>query len=177
MKIITLLILSIALVFASCSYENQPTQNPSAVDNQILKKKPQPVGNPTSELISFDGDLAGSQVVEDCCPNAGPFPEYIMTLEEDLFPAEISGRELDGNIFMNKLGKGKSKSYMVQFWWTDNGSDYFIEIRGGVFQEDKITKTLIATFTAASCKIFTDDILPPTTVSVTFILTRAPVPQ
>ena len=171
MKIITLLILSIALIFASCSYESQPTQSPSGVDNQILKKKPQPGGNPNSELISLVGDLAGSQEVEDCCPNAGPFPEYSMTLSGSL-PAGT----YEGQIFMNVLGKGKNKSYMVQFWWTDKGSDYFIEIRGGVFQEDKITKTLTATFTAASCEIWTDNVLT-TTVPVTFVLTRAPAPQ
>jgi hypothetical protein len=171
MKIITLLILSIALIFASCSYESPPTQNTPDGENQILKKKPQPGGNPTSELISFVGDLAGSQVVEDCCPNAGPFPEYIMTLEEDLFPAEISGRELDGNIFMNTFGRGKNKSYIVQFWT----ESMFLEIIGGEIHKDKRTKTTTVSFADEPCDVTIDG--ETTTVSVSFVLTRAPAPQ
>ena len=174
--VISVLLFSLALFLVNCEFESQPTQNPSDVENQILKKKPKPVENPTSELITFVGDLAGSQVVEGCCPNAGPYPEYKMTLGEGPFPTGISGRVLDGNIFMNKVGKGKNKSYMVQYWWADTDGDYFIEIRGGVFQEDKIAKTLTATFTAVSCKIWTDDVLT-TIVPVTFVLTRAPAPQ
>ena len=39
------------------------------------KKPPRP-GDTAKECFVFTGDLEGSQVVEDCCPNAGPFPAY-----------------------------------------------------------------------------------------------------
>ena len=168
--LIPVLLFSLAFFLISCEYESPPTQNPSALDNQILKKKPQPGGNPTSELISFDGDLAGSQVVEDCCPNAGPFPEYSMTLS-----GSLPDGTYDGNIFMNTFGRGKDKSYMVQFMWSEN-ENYFIEIKGGVFNEDKKTKTLIATFKNAQCEIWINNHLS-STVLVNFVLTRAPAPQ
>lgn len=164
--IISVLLFSLALLLVNCEFESQPTQNPSGVDNQILKKNPKPGGDPTFEFISFVGDLTGSQEVESCCPNAGPYPEYTMTLSYPL-PSGTYG----GQIFINKVGKGINKSYMVQFWWTEI-DDYFIEIRGGVFQEDKKTKTLTATFTDAQCEIWINNDFT-STVQVTFTLTRA----
>jgi len=46
-------------------------------------KPPKDPGQTTAECIVFTGDLEtvpGSEVVEDCCPNAGPFPAYKMSL-------------------------------------------------------------------------------------------------
>lgn len=159
-KVIAVAVLSVIFILAGCQYESQPTQSKSDLEVQSLSKKP-PKGE-KSELIIFAGDLAGSQEVLGCCPNAGPFPEYKMTLEEDPFPAEISGRELDGNIFMNKVGKRPNQSYMVQFWT----STMFLEVRGGAIDNDKKNKILTATFTDASCEIDGNTIL------VSFILTR-----
>ena len=42
--------------------------------------KPEKPDNTQTEWITFTGDLMGSQEVEGCCPNAGPFPEYTMAL-------------------------------------------------------------------------------------------------
>jgi hypothetical protein len=153
-----------ALIFVGCEFESQPTQTASDSETRSLSKKGEKI---KIELITFTGDLAGSQVVEGCCPNAGPFPEFTMTLS-----GSIPAGTYDGNIFMNKVGGGKNKYYMVQFWWTEI-DNYFIEVRGGVFQEDKKTKTLTAKFTDATCKIWINDVLTPT-VTVNFILTRAP---
>ena len=166
-KVIPFLMLTIALLFIGCKQDNQPTQNESELETQELNKKPV-----NSELITFTDDLQGEQVVTDCCPNAGPFPEYTMNLSQT-FGAQQG--EHEGNIFMNVFGAGKNKSYMVQFSWTNNGSDYFIEIRGGVFQEDKKTKTLTATFTTAPCEIWINNSLS-NTVPVNFILIREPAP-
>jgi hypothetical protein len=159
--------LAIALLFISCKQGSQPTQQDSDLGLNDLNKKPV-----NSELITFSGDLQGTQEVTGCCPNAGPFPEYTMTLSET-FGAQQG--EYYGNIFMNVIGAGKNKSYMVQFSWTNNGSDYFIEIRGGVFQEDKKTNTLTATFTTAPCEIWINNSLS-NTVPVNFILIREPSP-
>lgn len=169
MKSLALIIIALTFSFFLFGCQVANDSNINSPNNSLEKKPPK---NEKSELIDITGDLVGSQEVVGCCPNAGPFPEYRLTLVENPFPSEISG-EHDGNIFMNKVGNGKNKSYMVQFWWTDNGSDYFIEIRGGVFQEDKKTKTLTATFTDAPCKTWIDDVLT-STVPVTFNLTRAP---
>jgi hypothetical protein len=166
-KVIPFLMLAIVLLFIGCKQDNQPTQNESDLEMQELNKKPV-----ISELITFSGDLQGEQEVTGCCPNAGPFPEYTMNLSQTF--GELSGG-YDGNIFMNVFGVGQNKSYMVQFGWTNNGSDYFIEIRGGVFQEDKKTKTLTATFMAAPCKIWINNTLSET-VPVNFVLTREPAP-
>lgn len=162
-KVIAVLILAMALFFVGCEYEGQPTQTASGMDTESLSKKPE-----KPERITFTGDLSGQEDILGCCPNAGPFPEYTMTLSATF--EELSGIH-EGNIFMNKVGKGKNKSYMVQFWWTEI-DDYFIEIRGGVFQEDKKSKALTATFTDAPCEIWINDVFT-STVSVNFTLTRS----
>ena len=130
--------------------------------NAKLEKKP-PKGE-KSELITFVGDLAGSQVVKGCCPNAGPYPEYSMTLS-----GQLPAGPYDGQIFMNNVGRGKNKSYMVQFWT----NTMFLEVRGGVIQYDKRNKILTATFTDKECVI--EDLINGgiTTVVVRFTLTRA----
>ena len=49
------------------------------------KGKPDKPGNTQTELIGFAGDFFyGSQPVKGCCPNAGPFPEYTLTLHVGL---------------------------------------------------------------------------------------------
>ena len=74
--VISVLMLSMSLIFVSCQNEGQLTQSTSDVETQILDKKPQ-----KGELIIFEeGDLSGNEIVLGCCPNAGPWPEYTMTL-------------------------------------------------------------------------------------------------
>ena len=160
-KTISVLMISMTLILVSCEYESQPTQNTSESETQSLSKKPQ-----KGTLIIFTGELQGNQIVFGCCPNAGLFPEYTMTLS-----GELPAGTYDGNIFMNTFGTGRNKAYIVQFSWTEIGSDYFIEIIGGVIQEDKKNKTLTATFTDTPCQIWIDDVLTAT-VPVNFILTR-----
>jgi len=139
-----------------------------------------------SEWITFSGDLAGSQEVIGCCPNAGPNPEYTMTLSELVFPEEMTGEEHHGHLFMNVFidlsehGRGKRKAmYMVKFWWGEGGDDYFyeyfIEIRGGDIESNKKTKSLTVTFENVPCyEIWKRGELLTDTVEaiVSFTLTR-----
>ena len=134
-----------------------------------------------SQWITFSGDLEGEQEVVGCCPNAGPNPEYTMTLSEDVFPEEMTGESHDGHIFMNVFmnrsehGSGKKKvMYMVKFYWTEGDTEYFIEIRGGDIESNKKTKSLTVTFDEVPCKIWINDV-PTEPVTVTFILTKAQI--
>ncbi len=169
-KVISFLALSMALILVSCEYESPPTQNTPGVETQILDKKPH-----DGDLIIFkEGDLAGNDTVMGCCPNAGPSPEYTMTLSGP-FPAGISGRALDGNIFMNFTGRQSPGDYIVQFWWSENVIDTtFIEIRGGVAHKDKRTKILTVTFEDAQCEIWINHVYIET-VWVGFTLIRDPL--
>jgi len=170
-KTISVLFLSIALFFSITLI---------LVSFGLSKPKPNPNSNP--ELIIFEGDLEGNQEVVGCCPNAGPFPEYNMTLSEKAFetaiPKEMTEKPLDGNIFMNVFldlsehDRGKRKAmYLVQFWWTEGDTEYFIEIRGGDIESNKKTKILTVTFVDVPCKIWIND-LPKEPVTVSFNLTR-----
>jgi hypothetical protein len=178
--VISALMLSMASIFVSCENASQLTQNTLGVETPTLRKPPKdpkPPKNPVAELITFDGDLAGLQTVVGCCPNAGPFPEYTMTLSPekfgDIFGVDISGEHI-GNIFMNGSGRKAAWDYRVQFWWGEGTDDcYFIEIRGGENNYDKGTKILTVTFTGAPMEIIDPD-GQSTFVDVTFTLTRAP---
>jgi hypothetical protein len=169
-RLLTLFTLSLVLV--AC--DTQPV-SVDTVDVQFGKaekpgKPPKPV---SAELITFTGDLEGSHEVAGCCPNAGPFPAYMMTLNSPPFPDEISG-EQDGNIFMNSLGRKVPGDYIVQFWWGAEPDNYFIEIRGGEKDYDNKTKVLTVTFTEEDMTVIhADD--DPTEVNVTFTLTREPI--
>ena len=179
-KTISVLILSItlilvSLILVSCKYDGSPTQNTSDLETlRLSKPKPNP-NKPklNSENITFTGDLVGSQIVVGCCPNAGPYPEYTMTLS-DKFPEEFQG-EHTGNIFLNSFGGQLEWAYKVQFWWEEEGEgEYFIEFRGGEVHEDKKTKILTVTFeNVPSYEIWIGwDLQEPVTVS--FTLTRDP---
>ena len=165
--VISVLMLSMTMLFVSCENEGQLTQSTSDVETQILDKKPQ-----KGELIIFkEGDLAGNEIVLGCCPNAGPWPEYTMTLSGPL-PAGT----YDGNIFMNSTGRQSPGDYIVQFWWGEAPNNYFIEIRGGEAHNDRRNKILTVTFEDAQCEIWINDVFTET-VSVSFILTRARAPR
>jgi len=176
-KLIPLLILAVALLFIGCKQENQPTQNESDLELQGLDKKPA-----KGELITFTGDLEGvppTQLVFDCCPNAGPNPPYTMKLSTEKFPPEISGRKLDGFIFLNNFGRNLPWKYKVSFWWVEGPVEdpdtTLIVVRGGEPYQDRRTKILTVTFTEDTCWIYYPDPLKDTdTVYVTFTLIRDP---
>jgi hypothetical protein len=127
---------------------------------------------PNFERIIFSGDLIGDQEVEGCCGNAGPYPEYTMTLSDN-FPPEFRG-EQTGHIFMNGFGRNMPWEYKVQFWWTEDGTEYFIEIRGGEVHKDKKTKILTVTFVMVETyEIWIGNELQDNVI-VTFTLIRDP---
>lgn len=160
-KIITITVLSVLFILVGCQNESQPTQGTSDLGTQSLDKKPPK--NPKPELIIFTGDLAGNQEVVGCCPNAGPSPEYTLTLSGPL-PAGT----YPGEIFMNFTGNQSPGDYMVQF---STGTMY-LEIRGGVAHNDRRNKILTVTFVDVPCEVWIDGALSDT-VPVNFVLTRA----
>jgi len=139
-------ILIVALVFIGVDFiEGQVTTlgKPDKLD------KP---SKPDTEWIEFtgdSGDLVGGAAVVGCCPNAGPWPDYQMTLGFDVggFPAGIP---IDGQLFINYYGAGRNQKYKVQFWWNYD-LDLGIEIIGGVIDYDKRDKVLTVTFTNEDC--------------------------
>ena len=102
-------VLCIASLMASGANADKP-DNPG---------KPGKPDKTKTELIVFTGDLQGWAHVEGCCPNAGPFPEYAITLAEPLRNA--AGETVypigtyNGELFMNSYGDGLVSEYIVQF--------------------------------------------------------------
>jgi hypothetical protein len=135
-------------------------------------KPDKPPGKPpTTEWIEFTGDLQGGQPVDGCCPNAGPYPQYTMTLTRALGEGteyEIPAGTYDGQLFIHYFGAGRIEQYKVQFW-TDIGIGF--EIIGGDIDYDKKTKVLTVTFTNELCRDFWYDYVIDT---VTFTLVRRP---
>lgn len=126
--------------------------------------KPFEPGKLVGEWIEFYGegdiielwDLAGGEVVKGCCPNAGPFPPYTMTLGFDVpsmvpeTPGYSAGTPIDGWLYINYYGAGRDQKYKVQFW-TNYEHDMGIEIIGGVINHDRKRKILTVTFTNEEC--------------------------
>ncbi len=87
----------------------------------VKPDKPDKPGKTKTELIVFTGDLQGWAHVEGCCPNAGPFPEYTITLPYDLVddsvPPEIvyPAGTYNGELFINIDGVGQDSENIVQF--------------------------------------------------------------
>ena len=117
--------------------------------------KPPKSDNPKktkAECILFTGDLLGMAEVEGCCPNAGPFPAYTMTL--DLHDANGNDYVGDyvGQLFMSFA---PDEEYKVQFWNWDSDNEIpgvgniFFEIYGGDIIYDRKSKFLNVTFTDA----------------------------
>jgi hypothetical protein len=163
---VPVLVLSMASIFVSCENGSQLTQGTFDVETPTLSKKPNPNKPPKAELITLVGDLEGSQTVVGCCPNRGPFPAYTLTLPGDL--GDVPAGPYNGEIFMNKVGTRKNQSYMVQFWT----ETMFLEVRGGVIQDDRKNKSLTATYTNQPMTIYLDG-EPTDPVDVNFTLTRA----
>ena len=150
----------IAMLIVSGAIADKP-EKPGKPD-----KPPKPPKTPglTTECIIFEDNLEdndgvhgylesvpGETVVVGCCPNAGPAPEYTMTLHNICYPSDVTETKiclpdfpLDGYLFINVLGTpGPDQRYMVKFWtWKyDAGDpgvgDYFFEIRGGDLRDRK----------------------------------------
>ena len=130
------------------------------------KGKPDKPVEPKTELITFAGDLIGSGPVEGCCPNAGPFPAYGMTLQFDVGDF-TAGAYFDGQLFINNYGAGRDRKYKVQFW----NDDIAIEIIGGVIDKDKKNNLLTVTFTDEIC---VDLNTGENIAEVSFVLVRTP---
>ena len=113
-------------------------------------------GNTNAECIVFTGDLEtvpGSEVVEDCCPNAGPFPAYMMSLnllDEDGITYQ---GQYEGQLFTKFSSNGPHKDSKVQFWSWDSDfdtpgvGDIFFEIDGGDVVFDRKNDFLTVSFT------------------------------
>jgi hypothetical protein len=156
----------IALLIASGAYAVKP-------DKPIKPPKPEKPDQPnlTIECIVFtdNGDdedlvhvyLEGGQdcAVVGCCPNAGPAPQYEMTLHNvrytPAFGAEalLDNQPVLGHLFMNGYGRNAPyEGWKVQFWTCDYrarrpvGGDFFFQIRGGTGGEDKKTKVTVVKF-------------------------------
>jgi hypothetical protein len=126
----------IGLLIVSGAYAGKPPKEPKE------PKSPHRPGNIAIECIEFTGDLAsvpeGGTVVEGCCPNAGPFPAYTMTLWIEELPLDAFGKTFEGDLFAKPVTtrvKGqKTERYLVQFltwdWETEipGDDDFYIEV-------------------------------------------------
>ena len=104
-------------------------------------------------MIVFEGDLEGSDVVEGCCPNAGPFPAYELTVIRDLGEnQEVGQGTYSGYLFLSFYGNGRNREYVVRFWGSNSsGGTIDIEIIGGLIDDDKKNKILTVNFVAEDC--------------------------
>jgi len=114
------------------------------VSGANAKGKPDKPPKTETELIIFTGNLSGNEPVEGCCPNAGPFPKYGMSLSG---VGNIQDGYYEGFLFINHHGAGRDRKYKVQFW----NDAIAIEIIGGVIDNDKKNKILTVTFTDEDC--------------------------
>ena len=138
--------------------------------------KPEGQGKPakppstSGECIVFTGDLAGKQVVEGCCPNRGPFPEYTMTLSAGILE-DIVGGVYEGNVFMNQWGPGRTRQYIVQFWTPKD--ELFLEVKGGVVLEETRNKLTVRFIpTNSVCRDYSMAWDRPCLLAPTFTLER-----
>ena len=94
-----------------------------------------------------------------CCPNAGPAPQYVMTLHNVSYSSAFGTAEylqedpFLGQLFMNEFGRNAPyEGWLVQFWTCDYrarrpvGGDFFFQIRGGTGGMDKKTKVTVVEF-------------------------------
>lgn len=161
--IIKLGILGLAAIFllSMASYSTD-----KEVTTRGKPDKPDKPGKPKTEWIEFSGDLVGGQPVDGCCPNAGPFPEYTMTLNKDV--GCVPATTYNGYLFINGYGAGRNHAYIVQFWNDD--PEIFIQIIGGDIDYDKKNRILTVTFIDEDCV----DMCSGTTTLVNFKLVRRP---
>ncbi len=139
-------------------------------------EKPDNPKKTKAELIVFTGDLVGSQEVVGCCPNAGPFPAYTMTLSFAVDGSDYytpANTPINGELFISGYSIGQDSGYIVQFSNEHNPDNHVaIEIRGGEVSMDKKTKEVTVVFTGAECR---DQHHPKDLITiVNFTLVRTP---
>ena len=142
----------------------------SGVSAKGKPDKPDKPVNTETEWIEFTGSLSGWQEVEGCCPNAGPFPSYTMTLD---FPDTLDLDDTyDGQLFINNYRSGHDRGYIVQFWNDHDALNHVaIEIKGGEVYMDKKTKIVTVVFEDAECRdLHTKEFI----AEVSFTLVRTP---
>jgi hypothetical protein len=105
--------------------------------------------------------------IEGCCPNAGPWPQYLMALHNVRYTPALGEEDekvtLDnqlvlGYLFMNSFGRNAPyEGWLVQFWTCDYRSgerpgdgDFFFQIRGGTGGLDRKTKVSVIEFLDAN---------------------------
>ncbi len=135
------------------------------VSGAHARGKPDRPGGSKPEWIEFTGKLDGRQIVEGCCPNAGPFPEYTLTLDDGL--GGLPDGTHEGYLFINRYGAGRNQKYVVQFW----NDSLAIEVIGGVIDHDRQGKVLTVTFSNEVCWHLETKV--PIAV-VSFVLVRSP---
>ena len=176
-------VLCIASLMASGANAGKP-------DNPGKPDKPDKPDNTKTELIVFTGDLEGWAHVEGCCPNAGPYPEYTITLPEPLVddssPPETvyPAGTYNGELFMNSYGVGlASDGYIVQFHACCDDHVPCIdtslpvmsfEIIGGTVEEVGKRKDRVLTVTFDDEPYWNDWNRGEPAGYVTFTITRAP---
>ena len=134
--------LCIVGLVASGVFAGKPEKPPGKPDNP---------GTPT-DLIIFEGDLAGRDIVEGCCPNAGPNPPYSMEVTRNLGSSggpQIPVGIYNGHIFMNVFGTRKNQQYYVKFWGSSpstQGLNVAFGIKGGIIHREKKSDTLTVDF-------------------------------
>ncbi len=141
------------------------------VSGVYAKGKPDKPGKPSDqELITFWGDFRGSEVVEGCCPNAGPFPPYELHVYRDLGEGDHQVPEgtYSGHLFLSGSSKGRNPEYIFQFW--DAGQDIWLEVRGGAIDYDKRTKVTTVVFENEECVCGHGELID----TVNFTLERKP---
>ena len=157
----------VSLMFVVTGLEAGKPSNPGKPDKSNKTK---------TEWIVFTGDLEGSQEVVGCCPNAGPFPPYTMTLS---FAVEGSDyytpayTPINGELFISGYSIGQDSGYIVQFSNEHNADNHVaFEIRGGEVSKDKKTKEVTVVFENAECR---DQHDPKDLITyVNFTLVRTP---
>ena len=146
----------------------------SSQSTQGKPDKPPGKDKPHPEWIQFLGpDLVtpeGGEVVEGCCPNAGPNPPYSLFVNFPVYDVPAGLRH--GNVFMNVFGHGQNREYLVKFGFTYEETYYCLKILGGVMDYDKQSRVLTVTFTDAPC---TDNNTGAPIAEVNFTLIRYPL--
>jgi hypothetical protein len=151
------------------------------------KGKPDKPGKPdktVAESIIFSGDLVGAAVVEGCCPNAGPSPEYTMRLKK--LCGDLGAGTYDGKLYTSAWNAGGNPTAMVEFWVQKGGKfkggEGFYLIGGDDILWVRKTKYLTVTFTNVECynhynQIGDDPADPPTkNGTASFVLKKYPYP-
>lgn len=154
-KWLTVIAAFASLMFVVTSIEaKKPTDKP---DNPKKTK---------AECIFFTGDLLGMAKVEGCCPNAGPYPAYTMTLDLHDEDGNAYVGDYDGQLFMNFAA---DQGYKVQFWNWDSDNEtpgvgnIFFEIYGGDITYDRKSKFLHVAFSEALPTLWLYDDWDPVT--------------